>query len=557
MDIHIKSSTGSKFSVHLEDMEESIAAFKVRLAAQCDVEPERQRLIYRGHVLKDGQTIRELVEKNGLESGHTMHMVRSAAAPGTAPAPQPQQPAVTATPTPGQAAPAPGSNPFGGFGMGGDGFNGASAPGAGMMPPFGGAPGGLPGMDINQAQQMLQQNPDMMRQMMESPMMQSMMQNPELVRNIMMSNPQVRQLMETNPELAHILNDPNSIRQAMEMARNPAMMSEMTRNSDRAMANIEMMPGGFDALRRMHENVAAPLADAMQTPSNDNRTGADSENPFADLFNPSTTPSTQPMPNPWGQSGGPTAPSTAAQANPPGQTPAFPGGLGAFSGSATAPGSTPGAAPVPDMQGMMQMMEDPMMQQMVQGMMQHMMRDPNMREQLLNRDPNLRALAESNPQVGEMLSNPEFLQMMTSPEMMRMSMQLQNAMRGGTMDPSAFAGMGSFPLGSSGGTTAMPGTGTTPSTTNTGSTSAPAPDLSQLMGMFGSAGAPTGFPQAPSSVPQPVMSQDQLEQLYATQLQQLRDMGFMDTSMCINALQRSGGNVNLAVERLLGQFGQM
>jgi hypothetical protein len=37
----------------------------------------------------------------------------------------------------------------------------------------------------------------------------------------------------------------------MEIARNPNLMQEMMRNNDRAMANIENVPGGFDALHRM------------------------------------------------------------------------------------------------------------------------------------------------------------------------------------------------------------------------------------------------------------------------------------------------------------------
>jgi ubiquilin len=37
----------------------------------------------------------------------------------------------------------------------------------------------------------------------------------------------------------------------MQIARNPNLMQEMMRNNDRAMANIENVPGGFDALHRM------------------------------------------------------------------------------------------------------------------------------------------------------------------------------------------------------------------------------------------------------------------------------------------------------------------
>merc|ERR1712159_727741 len=69
--------------------------------------------------------------------------------------------------------------------------------------------GGLPGMP----------SADAMQAAMNSPMMQSMLNNPELLRSIMMSN--------------------------------PAMMQEMMRNQDRAMANIESHPGGFNALRQV------------------------------------------------------------------------------------------------------------------------------------------------------------------------------------------------------------------------------------------------------------------------------------------------------------------
>lgn len=42
------------------------------------------------------------------------------------------------------------------------------------------------------------------------------------------------------------------------------------------------------------------------------------------------------------------------------------------------------------------------------------------------------------------------------------------------------------------------------------------------------------------------------EQLYATQLSQLQEMGFFDTQENIRALSSTYGNVNDAVERLLG-----
>jgi ubiquilin len=46
------------------------------------------------------------------------------------------------------------------------------------------------------------------------------------------------------------------------------------------------------------------------------------------------------------------------------------------------------------------------------------------------------------------------------------------------------------------------------------------------------------------------------EELYAAQLTQLREMGFIDTAENIQALVATAGNVHAAVERLLGNLGQ-
>ena len=49
--------------------------------------------------------------------------------------------------------------------------------------------------------------------------------------------------MESNPEISHMLNSPELIRQTMEFARNPAAFQEVLRNHDRALSNLESIPG--------------------------------------------------------------------------------------------------------------------------------------------------------------------------------------------------------------------------------------------------------------------------------------------------------------------------
>merc|ERR1740130_1954579 len=110
---------------------------------------------------------------------------------------------------------------------------------------------------------MMAQNPEMMQQLMDSPMVQQMMSNPETLRAMMSMNPRMQQLMEQRPEIARMLEDPETIRQSMQMMRNPSLMREMQRNQDRAMGQLDVMPGGHNALVRAHTDMVDPLMAAM------------------------------------------------------------------------------------------------------------------------------------------------------------------------------------------------------------------------------------------------------------------------------------------------------
>ena len=76
-------------------------------------------------------------------------------------------------------------------------------------------------------------------------------------------------------------------------------------------------------------------------------------------------------------------------------------------------------------------------------------------------------------------------------------------------------------------------------------------DFSALLGPTAGAGGYPGFGQfAAPPVAAPV-SQDPAVR-YARQLEQLQNMGFPDTAANIQALVATHGNVNAAVDRLLG-----
>lgn len=261
--IHVRCSNGSKFSVKI-GLDSTIRDFKAVLSQNCDIPADHQRLIYKGRILKDDQTL----ESYGLEAEHTVHLVRGFAAAASADTSDVQNVGgVNTTSINGRGSglnesgfPLEGAaSLFSELGINGLGGRGDASGGLFAA--------GLP--DFEQVQQQLTQNPNMMREIMNMPVVQNLINNPEIMRNLIMSNPQMREIMDRNPELAHILNDPSTLRQTLEATRNPELMREMMRNTDRAMSNIESSPEGFNMLRRMYETIQEPFLNATTMAAGD------------------------------------------------------------------------------------------------------------------------------------------------------------------------------------------------------------------------------------------------------------------------------------------------
>jgi ubiquilin len=100
------------------------------------------------------------------------------------------------------------------------------------------------------------------------------------------------------------------LRQSMEMMRNPNAMREAMRSQDLQMSQLENIPGGFNAMRRMFEDVQEPMMEASQSmgaaQQNNNTNNANSTS-----STPSTAPTNTALPNPWG--GGAPANNSIAQ----------------------------------------------------------------------------------------------------------------------------------------------------------------------------------------------------------------------------------------------------
>lgn len=406
--------------------EASVKELKDEVGKKFQKEHEQLCLIFAGKILKDTETLTE----HGIKDGVTVHLViKMKPSPGEpSPAPTTSQ----ATPTP--AAPAPSqpapslNNPFnlpfspnllsnmGSMGFGNSNFAEVQS----------------------QMQQQMMQNPDMLRQMMDNPMVQSLMSNPTVIRELLMSNPQMQDLMERNPEIQHMLNNPSLLRETMELARNPAAMQELMRHHDRALSNLESLPGGFNALQRIYRDVEEPMMNAARDQFG--------RNPFSALMNNGGSESgganrqagqenTQPLPNPW----------APTRASPTVTSPSATSGGTGTAGTVPAPAAAPsgGMLGSQGMQSYLQqitqnprLMESMMSTPYMQSMTQMLASNPELTRQIMENNP----LLASNPELREnmmrtlpnlmqQLQNPEMQQLITNPDALQAIMQIQEGMQ--------------------------------------------------------------------------------------------------------------------------------
>lgn len=199
---------------------------------------------------------------------------------------------------------------------------------------------------------------------------------------------------------------------------------------------------------------------------------------------------------------------------------------------------------------MEQMMENPLFQESMRSMLSN----PQMLDYMIEQSPQLRALG---PAAREMLQSDYVKNLLTNPQAMKSMMELQRAMGGnGGNSANAFPTPGggaestSAAAASASAAAAAPAAAGNPFASLFGAGGAPGisgaagnPFLNpNLMNLFGGAAA-AASPAATTDNRPP-------EEVYASQLRQLNDMGFFDFDRNITALRRSGGSVEGAIEML-------
>lgn len=341
------------------------------------------------------------------------------------------------------------------------------------------------------------------------------------------------------------------------------MMQEMMRNQDRALSNLESVPGGYNALRRMYTDIQEPMFTAAREQFGNNPFSSLAGNSDNSSSQPLRTENREPLPNPWspspptsqapGSGGEGTGGSGTSQVHPTVSNP--------FGINAASLGS--GMFNSPEMQALLQQIsENPQLMQNVisapymRTMMQTLAQNPDFAAQMMVNVP----LFAGNPQLQEQLrlqlpvflqqmQNPESLSILTNPRAMQALLQIQQGLQTlQTEAPGLVPSLGSFgtprtsvPLaGSNSGSaaeapTASPGTpATTPPSAGSNTQQQLMQQMIQLLSGSGN-----------SQVPVP-------EVRFQQQLEQLNSMGFVNREANLQALIATGGDINAAIERLLG-----
>lgn len=128
---------------------------------------------------------------------------------------------------------------------------------------------------------------------------QMMSSNPDLMIEMMQhSNPGIKKLLDENPQMRHLLRDPQHITEMLEANNDPSKMLEMQRGQDRALSNIENMPGGMQALQSLYLS-ATEAEDAFKAPSFNGGVDRFGTGNDGKKVKTKTSKSNVPLPNPW------------------------------------------------------------------------------------------------------------------------------------------------------------------------------------------------------------------------------------------------------------------
>ncbi|XP_062983940.1 ubiquilin-1-like [Elgaria multicarinata webbii] len=153
---------------------------------------------------------------------------------------------------------------------------------------------------VNEAQDQDVTRQELISEVMQHLFVRNLFSNPEQGWQMILSVPQMQQLAEQNPEINHNLNNSEFLREMIDVATSPAVMDEIIRNHDRALSNLESIPGGYSALQQLYNDIEAPMLNAVQAQFQGNPFAPSESKPSSGAISPlAQTENREPLPNPW------------------------------------------------------------------------------------------------------------------------------------------------------------------------------------------------------------------------------------------------------------------
>ncbi|VDO98907.1 unnamed protein product [Soboliphyme baturini] len=257
------------------------------------------------------------------------------------------------------------------------------------------------------------------------------------------------------------------------MIRNPAALQELMRSHDRAVSNLESVPGGMAALQRLYRDIQEPMLNAAQEQLG-------TMNPFASLASDSAHNASQsaragvenrePLPNPWMNRSGSATGAAAAE----GRRAAAPGG----------PTNGTDIFNSPGIQSLMQqMLNNPQLVENMtqtpyfQAMARSLTSNPELAAQTLGMNPLandssqlIERMRQMLPSVLQQIQSPAFVEAMTNPRVISAIGEIHHGLQVlQEVAPNLFSNITGFTQGMQATAMATNRTPATPATTATAS----------------------------------------------------------------------------------------
>ncbi|XP_062983873.1 LOW QUALITY PROTEIN: ubiquilin-1-like [Elgaria multicarinata webbii] len=149
---------------------------------------------------------------------------------------------------------------------------------------------------VNEAQDQGVTLQELISEVMQHLFVRNLFSNPGQGWQMILSVPQMQQLAEQN----HIFNNSKFLREMINVATSPAVMDEIIRSHDRALSNLESIPGGYSALQQLYNDIEAPMLNAVQAQFQGNPFAPSESKPSSGAISPlAQTENREPLTNPW------------------------------------------------------------------------------------------------------------------------------------------------------------------------------------------------------------------------------------------------------------------